>query len=216
MRRFIVLIGSLFSLPLMATADYSPRDFLAAAPADTFYTEDEISEDEKRQLLHTHVDPQRTFTCEAWGIAHESPTSLTLQTCPDSFVRIQLYREASGGPIVAVESNRSSGRSVDLQFFKVSETNRAPSKINDDGLKALGLTDVTENDLLDEKDAFPPGEAERVHLSMDESGRLQATVRSWNDPRWERKTVAFDLTFEWNGSRFHRSRVRLPSILRHL
>lgn len=216
MKRFLVTVGSFISLPFTAAADYAPRDFLAAAPADTFYTEDEISEDEKRNLVRAPVVPGATFTCETWGIAKESPSSLTLQVCPDSFVRIQLYREASGDAIVAVESNRSSGRSVDLQFFKVSGNSRVLSKIDDEGLKALGLNDVTENDLLEEKEAFPPGEAERVPLSMDESGRLQATLRSWNDPRWEWRTVAFDVTFEWNGARFHRSAVRLPSKPSHL
>jgi hypothetical protein len=216
MKRFLVTVGTLISLPCTAAADYSPRDFLAAAPAKTFYTEDEMSEDEKQKVLRAPFDPGANFTCESWAIAKESPSSLTLQICPDSFVRIQLYREASGDTLVAVESNRSSGRSMDLQFFQVSRESNALSEIADERLKDLGLDDVTENDLLAESDKFPPGGSERVFLSLDESGRLRTTPRTWNDPRWEGKTVAFDVTFAWNGSRFHRGAVPLPSKPSHL
>ena len=216
MNRFFITVGSLIFLPFTAAADYSPRDFLAAAPAETFYTEDEISEHDKQKLLSAPFDPRTNFTCEAWAVAKESTSSLTVQICPDSFVRIQLYRAASGDTIVAVESNRSSGRSFDLQFFQVSGESNALFKIDDERLKALGLEDVTENDLLGERDSFPPSGSERVFLSLDESGRPRATPRSWNDPRWEKRTVAFDVTFEWNGSRFHRSAVRLPSKPSHL
>ena len=216
MKRFFITVGSLISLPFTAAADYSPRDFLAAAPAETFYTEDEMSEHEKQKLLSAPFDPGTNFTCEAWAIAKESPSSLTVQICPDSFVRIQFYPAASGDTIVAVESNRSSGRSFDLQFFQVLGESNALSKIDDARLKALGLDDVTENDLLARSDRFPPGGSQRVFLSLDESGRPRATPRSWKDSRWKKRTVAFDVTFEWNGSRFHRSAVRLPSKPSHL
>jgi hypothetical protein len=216
MKRFIIAVGSLLSLPLTVAADYSPRDFLAAAPAETFYTEDEMSEDEKQKVLRAPFDTGTNVTCEAWAIVRESPSSLTLQICPDSFIRIQLYREASGDTLVAVESNRSSGRSFELQFFQVSGESNALSLISDERLKALGLDDVTENDLLAERDRFPPGAAERVFLSLDESGQPRATLRSWNNPRWARRTVSFDVRFDWNGSRFNRRVVPLPSEPSHL
>jgi hypothetical protein len=216
MKSFLIAVGSLISLPLTAAADYSPRDFLAAAPAETFYTEDEMSADEKQKVLRAPFDTETNVTCEAWAIVRESASALTLQLCPDSFIRIQLYREASGDTLVAVESNRSSGRSFDLQFFQVSGQSNALSLIGDARLKALGLDDVTENDLLAERDRFAPGAAKRVFLSLDESGQPRATRRSWNDPRWEKRTVAFDVTFEWNGSRFYKRVVPLPSKPSHL
>ena len=201
------LLGLVVFVPAISFAEYSPRDFLSQAPAETFYTEDEMSEDDKRSVLGSTFDPNATFTCTSWGIADESPTSLTLKICQDSFVRIQLFRERSGGTIVAVESNRSSGRAVDLRFLKVTPPNKTIATLSEPQLATLGLTTITENELLSDNERLPSDIEERVPLGLDGNGRPAAIVQSWNAPRWTDRTVAFDLFFEWDGSRFQRRKV---------
>lgn len=204
MNVFPLCLICLLYLPRMGSADYSPRDFLSQAAAETFSTEDEISEVEKQRVAHSAFSPSTTFACEAWGIAEESPTSLTLQRCPDSFVRIQLFHQSSGDTIVGVESNRSAGRALDLRFFIVTGPRREISELDDTQLRALGIDEVNENDLLRLSERFPPAQALRVFLSLDQEGRPKATLRTWGDPRWEKRRVAFEPFFEWAGDRFQR------------
>ena len=201
MRTFLAPIMFMLSFSTPASAEYSPRDFLSQAPAETFYTEDSMTEDQKRAVLKA-LHPSPRFDCEAWGIAKQSPNSLVLQICPDSFVRIQLFREASGDTIVAVESNRSAGRAVDLNFFKMVRKTGAIMKLSDGDLTALGLVEVTENDLLTKDMKFPSGAAEIVKLGLDTAGRPTALVSTWMNPRWETRSQAFDIVFEWDGARF--------------
>jgi hypothetical protein len=204
MRTFLAPIMFMLSFSTTASAEYSPRDFLSQAPAETFYTEDSMTEDQKRAVLASAPNPPPTFNCEAWGIAEQSPNSLVLQICPDSFVRIQLFRQTSGDTIVAVESNRSAGCAVDLTFFKVVGNTGAITKLSDGDLTALGLVQVSENDLLPEDMKFPSGKAEILKLGLDTAGRPTALVSTWMNPRWETKTQAFDIVFEWAGARFRK------------
>ena len=204
MKVFPLCLVCLMYLPRIGTADYSPRDFLSQAPAETFSTEDELSEVEKQRVANSKFIPSTSFTCEAWEIADESPTSLTLRICPDSFVRIQLFHQSSGDTIVGVESNRSAGRAFDLRFFLVAGPRREISELNDTQLKALGIDEVSENELLAPSERFPPATARMVSLSLDEEGRPKATLRPWEEPRWEKRRVAFEPFFEWDGARFHK------------
>ena len=194
----------MLSFSTTASAEYSPRDFLSQAPAETFYTEDSMTEEQKRAALRSAPQPPPRFDCETWGIAEQSLTSLVLQICPDSFVRIQLFRQASGDTIAAVESNRSAGRAVDLNFFKVVGNTGAITKLSDGDLTALGLVEVSENDLLPEDMKFPSGTAEILKLGLDTAGRPTGLVSTWMNPRWETKTQAFDIVFEWDGARFRK------------
>ena len=195
-------LGFLVFLSNTATGEYSPRDFFSKASPETFYTEDEMSVQDKEAIVRGGFRPSPSFTCSAWGIAEESPSSLTLKICPDSFVLIQVFPEKSGDALVAVESNRSSGRAVELRFFKVGAKNDSFTELSEDQLKALGLEPIDENDLLSEKMRFPAGTAQRAYLRLDERRRPTATVDTWNDPRWEKRTVTYAISFEWNGSRF--------------
>lgn len=201
-----VFVALALSLILSNTtrAEYSPRDFVTKAPAQTFYTEDTMTESEKRSALNSTFKPSDDSDCQSWGVAEESSTSISLRMCPDSFVRVQLFRAVSGDTIVAVESNRASGRAVDLTFFNVTSKTGAISELTKNQREALGLEDVTENDLLSDRMKFPAGTEERLDLGLDQDGRPTALVWTWMNPRWETKTQAFDIFFEWDGSRFRK------------
>jgi hypothetical protein len=196
-------------MPGTGAAEFSPRELLSRAPTELFFTEDELTDADRHAALHSKPFKAAPFNCERWGISEESPSSLTLRICQDSFVRIQLFRETSGTTIVAIESNRSSGRAVDLRFFRVAGSNQSLLLLSPTLLEALGLEEVTENDLLMENDRFPVEEAERVPLSLDEKGRPKATLVTWDDPRWAHRSASFDVIFEWNGARFTKRSVRL-------
>jgi hypothetical protein len=104
-----------------AYADYSPRDFFVSAPAELFYTDDEMSEEDKAAVVKKGFKTVEEFNCTAWGVASESKDALTLKYCQDSEVVIRVFRikDAPTEPLVAVQSARSSGRAVDLAWFKV-------------------------------------------------------------------------------------------------
>jgi hypothetical protein len=210
MKAFFLTLVAVLNLPPSSTAEYSPRDFISQAPAEIFYTTDAMTENEKQGALRSYRQRSDIVECTAWGITEESPTALTLQRCPDSFIRIQLFRGVSGDTIVAVESNRSMGRSCDLTFFNMASGTRMISEITEIHLQNLGLELVTENDLLTEEMKFPSGTARRLMLSLDETGCLWAKLWHWMDPRWETRTPAFDIVFRWDGSRFQKLLVKRP------
>lgn len=198
----IIIIVITLSLSLTASAEYSPRDFLAMAPASTFYTEDEMSEAEKSALIKNGFTPQASFSCEAWGVAEETPTSLTLKYCRDSSVRIWVYPSSSSNTVVVVESSRSSGGATDLTFFLVDYTNKKISPVRSDALATLGLEPITENDFLTDSQRFKPEEAESATLFLDEKGEIQATAQTWMNPRWKTRQEAYRVRFAWDGARF--------------
>jgi hypothetical protein len=204
MKVFFVALALSLTPPTIARAEYSPRDFVTKAPARTFYTEDTMSESDKRAALHATFKRSNDSQCQSWAITEESSTSISLQVCPGSFVRVQLFHASSGDTIVAVESNRASGQAVDLNFFKVASQTEAISKLTKEQRDALGLEEVTENDLLTDQMKFPAGTAERLNLGLDQGGRPTALVLTWMNPRWEGKSQAFDIFFEWDGSRFRK------------
>lgn len=205
MKPFFISLALSLILPTTTRAEYSPRDFVIGAPAQTFYTEDTMTEGEKRSALNATFKRSDDSECQSWGVAEESSTSITLQMCPDSFVRVQLFRASSGDTIVAVESNRSSGRAVDLNLFKVTSNTGVISELTKDQREALGLEEVTENDLLTDQMKFPAGIAERLTLGLDQEGRPTALLWTWMNPRWETRTQAYDIVFEWDGSRFQKT-----------
>ncbi|MEY4668853.1 MAG: hypothetical protein RL518_1552 [Pseudomonadota bacterium] len=187
-----------------ATAEYSARDFFAKAPPETFYTEVEMTTADKEAILKSNFRRSPDFSCEAWGVADESPSSLTLKICPDSSVYIQLFRETSGDTLVGVESNRSSGRAFELLFYRVIRHSEAIVKLSDNQLKTLGLEEIGENELLSEQMKFPKEMEQRVLLSLDGSGTPRASIATWGDPRWKERQVTFNIFFQWNGSRFQK------------
>ena len=206
---FLIILGIWLCMPSTATAEFSARELFSIAPTELFFTEDELSDSDRHAVLHSTPFPGRTFNCERWGISEESLSSLALRICHDSFVRIQLFRETSGTTIVAIESNRSSGRAVDLRFFQVAGSNHSMVPLSPSHIRAQGLEQVSENDLLMENDHFPVAEAQSVPLRLDEEGRPKATVVTWNAPRWAYRTAAFDVIFEWDGAHFIKRSVRL-------
>lgn len=196
-----------------ARAEFSPRDFFKKAPASVFYTEDEMTESDKQAVIKSDFKIQSSFSCDAWGVAEESPRSLTLQYCRDSSVLVYTFPKNNGDVVVAVQSARGGGRSVDLAFYSMAVGSPAVVRIPNDARESLGLTPVTDNDFL-KNDAFKPEEVEVAPLTLESDGILRASAQTWMNPKWKDKTEAFQVAFIWNGSRFEKkiSPVESPSV----
>jgi hypothetical protein len=187
-----------------ATAEYSVRDFISAAPAVLFYTDDEMSEDEKRVLVKKGFKKRESFNCSEWGVERESKNLMVLKYCQDSEVSVRLFpvQGTASDVVVGVESSRASGRSVDLSWFKVSAGKSSFEPLTSDQLKQIGLEMLNENDFLAEPQRFPADQAEPAWLELTEEGTVGAFIHTWMDPRWEHRHKAFSITFNWDGSRF--------------
>lgn len=186
-----------------SAAEYTPRTFFTSAPISAFYTEDEMSETDRATIVREKFKPMVQFTCEKWGVAEETPTSLTLKNCADSSVRIQLYPATSGDSVVAVESSRANGRAVDVAFFNVS-SDKAIKALAPSELRVIGIEPLTENDFLLEKDQFKPSENEIVRTYLERDGSLHGMLDTWMNPRWETRDQAYTVALRWNGQRFER------------
>lgn len=203
---FTVIVSALCLVPQPAFAEalYSPRDFIAAASAEFFYTDDEMSEDEKRSLVRGGFKKRVDFDCSAWGVAEESADRIVLQYCADSFVVVQVFRNSKDpkSSLVAVHSVRASGRASDLKMFRASRGQREFVPLTQQQLVDIGVTALTENDFLRETQRFPPAEAQPVRLALSENGELQGELMTWMDPRWESREPAYDIAFVWRQDRF--------------
>ena len=200
---------TIFEVAPRAVAEYSPRAFFKAAPPSTFYTEDEMSEADRAGIVRSGFKPQVKFTCEKWGVADETPSSLLLKNCADSSVRIQVYPSTSGDSVVAVESNRSSGRAVNIAFFKVAAGSNSIKPIPSSELTSIGIDPLTENDFLQAKDHFKASENEVVSLYIENDGSLAGGLSTWMNPRWEKRQQAYSVSFTWTGQRFELSKKPL-------
>jgi hypothetical protein len=195
--------------PSLSVAEHTPRTFFTTAPISTFYTEDEMSEADRASIIRTQFKPLAKFTCKQWGVAEETPTSLILQNCADSSVRIQVYPATSGDSVVAVESSRSNGRAVDVAFFKVSSGDVIKKISSSSELNTIGIEPLTENDFLLEKDHFKPSENEVVRMYVEQDGSLHGILNTWMNPRWETREQAYSVTLSWNGQRFEKNKKPL-------
>ena len=113
----LIALSGIFVLDLdYARAQSVPRDFVAAAPAALFYTEDEMSENEKAALVKSRFK-SKTFDCSRWGVAAETDSCLVLKYCQDSSITVRSYRLPVGldESIIVVQSSRSSGRQINWQ-----------------------------------------------------------------------------------------------------
>jgi|GEM_PF-3359269 len=191
---------------------YSPRDFVSAAPADLFYTEDEMSSEEKQSLVKGGFKKRDEFDCSAWGVADETPDRLVLQYCADSSVTVQVYRDAPDAKsvLVAVSSVRAGGRAGNLSLFKAAKDQKAFVALTDAQLQELGVAQLTENDFLKEAQRFSASEAQGVRLTLGEKGELRGEPDTWMDPRWETRQQAFEVAFVWDKGRFSRQSRDIP------
>jgi hypothetical protein len=205
----VIGVAALCSLTLVSTAlaeVYSPRDFVSAAPADLFYTEDEMSAEEKQALVKSGFKKRDEFDCSAWGVAEETPDRLVLQYCADSSVTVQVYRDAPDAKsvLVAVSSVRASGRAGNLSLFKATKDQKEFVALTDTQLREIGVLQLTENDFLKDAQRFPASEAQGVRLTLGEKGELRGEPDTWMDPRWEARQQAFEVAFVWGKGRFSR------------
>jgi hypothetical protein len=200
----IMCVVCLVLQPACAEPVYSPRDFVSSAPAELFYTEDEMSEEEKRVLVRGGFKKKVKFDCSAWGVAAESSDRIVLQYCADSFVVVHVFRGLRDpkSALVAVSSVRASGRASDLTMFRASKGQKEFAPLTQQQLAELGVRELTENDFLKEAQRFSPGEAQPVRLALSDSGELHGELMTWMDPRWEDREQAYEVAFVWRQGSF--------------
>jgi hypothetical protein len=208
----IVRFGWLFAicavfLPLHSSlAEYSPRDFFTNAPAELFYTEDEMSEEDKAAVVKKGFKKAKDFECTAWGVASESKDALTLKYCEDSDVTVRVFpiKDSPKQPLVVVQSSRSSGRAVHLEWFKVSQGAESFKPLTEEQLKQFGLERPQPSDFMAKGNALPEGAPPLVKMELDEEGRVSSFIHTWMEPQWEHKQPDFSFLFIWGGARFTR------------
>ena len=208
--RTIVVAALTVLAPYPAIAQFSARDFFIYAPASTFYTEDEMSDEDKTAIIKKGFKATQSFSCSEWGVAEETSQLLTLRYCTDSFVSIRVYPSTVGDPVVIVQSSRSSGRVSDLQFFGINVRSKKLTNIPPHRLQTIGIEPVTDNELVIETDKFKNSAAENAALVLDDDGNLRASVDTWMNPRWQNRELAYNVIFVWNGARFQKRVVSLP------
>jgi len=208
--RTIVVAALTVLAPYPAIAQLSARDFFIYAPASTFYTEDEMSDEDKTAIIKKGFKATHSFSCSEWGVAEETSQLLTLRYCTDSFVSIRVYPSTVGDPVVIVQSSRSSGRVSDLQFFGINVRSKKLTNIPPHRLQTIGIEPVTDNELVIETDKFKNSAAENAALVLDDDGNLRASVDTWMNPRWQNRELAYNVIFVWNGARFQKRVVSLP------
>ena len=205
----IMLAAFTLLAPYPAIAQFSARDFFIYAPASTFYTEDEMSDEDKTAIIKRGFKATHSFSCSAWGVAEETSQSLMLKYCEHSFVSIRVYPSTVRDPVVIVQSSRSSGRASDLQFFGVNVRSKKLANIPPHRLQTIGIEPVTENELVSETDKFKNSATENAALVLDDDGSLRASVDTWMNPRWQNRELAYNVIFVWNGARFQKRVVSL-------
>lgn len=198
------------SASMVARADYSPRDFVKHAPASTFYTDDEMSEEEKAALIRGGFQKRASFSCDAWGIAEETPRSLVLKYCNDSAVTIHTFHDKKGSAVVAVQSERGNGRAITLSFFSASPTKTSITPLSSSEVEALGITPLDENDFVKATDKFKTDDVAPALLTLEGDGTIQARVETWMNPKWAVKQPAFNIAFVWDGERFQKRVIPSP------
>jgi len=208
-------VAGLCSLAFFSAAfaeAYSPRDFVSGAPADLFYTEDEMSAEEKQALVKGGFKKRDEFDCSAWGVAEETADRLVLQYCADSSVTVQVYRDVPDAKsvLVAVSSVRAGGRASNLSLFKAAKDQKEFVPLTDAQLREIGVTQLTENDFLKDAQRFSASEAQGVRLTLGEKGELRGEPDTWMDPRWETRQQAFEVAFVWDRGRFSRQSRDIP------
>lgn len=192
------------SASIVAHAEYSPRDFVKHAPASTFYTDDEMSEEEKAALIRGGFQKKGSFSCDSWGIAEETPRSLVLKYCNDSAVTVHTFPDKKGSAVIAVQSERGNGRAITLSFFSASPTKTGVIPLSSPEVEALGIIPLNENDFVKAPDKFKTDDVAPALLTLEGDGTIQARVETWMNPRWAVKQPAFEIAFVWDGERFQK------------
>jgi hypothetical protein len=191
-------------------AEYSPRDFFTSAPSELFYTDDEMSEEDKAAVLKKGFKKVEQFNCSAWGVAAESKDTLTLKYCADSEVIVRVYpvKDAPKQPLVAVQSVRASGRAVDLAWFKVSGGPDSFAPLTEEQLKKFGLERPPAIDFMAKGNPLPEGGPPTINMELDDEGRVSSSIYTWMEPQWANQEPDFSFKFVWEGSRFTRQAIK--------
>jgi hypothetical protein len=207
----LTIVG--FSPPAIhvAQAENVAREFFKAAPATLFYTEDEMSEEDKAALIKAGFTRAKSFDCSAWGVAEETSSTLVLQYCADSSVTVRSYRVPArpDESVIVLQSSRSSGHANDLSVFRFKKGQQAFVALLQEELSKLGIDRLTENDFLEPEQRFALDEARTVGLELSEKGELLGRLITWMDPRWEHRKEAFSVKFVWSEGRFKRVREKV-------
>ena len=204
----LVAVSSVVWVSSAIADTYSPRDFVKSAPANLFYTDDEMSSTDKDALVKGGFKRTSIFDCSAWGVSEEGADRLVMQYCSDSSVTVHVYRDTVDRDvvIVAVASVRASGKAGDLSLFRIVKSHGDFKPLSQQQLSDLGIVPLTENDFLKDSERFPVGQAQPVKLSLGDNGDLKGELFTWMDPRWETRTQRFDVYFAWEGKKFSKSK----------
>jgi excinuclease ABC subunit B len=104
---------------------------------------------------------------------------------------------------------------TDLITKEALDTEGLNTKVASSGIRSTGqslprqeLIGLIES--LTDQMKFPLGTAERLSLALNAAGRPTASVWTWMNPRWETRSPEFDITFEWDGSRFKKKTEKRP------
>jgi len=205
----LLLVAMLLFFSQQTQAEtYTPRDFIKAAPPELFFTDDEMTAEQKDALVKGGFKRAPIFDCSTWGVSEESVNRLILQYCSDSSVTVHVYHDSADKDLVlvAVSSVRSSGRAGDLSLFRITKGSGDFKPLTQAQLGDLGITPLTENDFLKESNRFAVGQAQPVRLSLGEKGELKGELYTWMDPRWETRHQSYEVSFIWDGKSFSKLR----------
>jgi hypothetical protein len=187
-------------------ADYSPRDFFASAPAELFFTDDEMSAEDKASVIKGGYKHVEEFDCSGWGVASESKDTLILKYCEDSDVTVRIFpvKDSPQEPLVAVQSSRASGRAVDLAWFRVAKGPDSFTPLKEQQLRQFGLERPQPIDFMAKGKTVPQGAPPLVKMELDQEGRVSSFIHTWMEPQWEHTQPDYSFVFIWDGARFTR------------
>ncbi len=191
-------------------ATFTVRDFFAGLSSEFIATEDELTPEEKAEILRSGperndaVCPTDGTSSGAWYVPErtETPTSMQLRTCNGSSVVLRIYRKTSGGYIGAVISVMGNhGQTQTFRFFEVSAAGRVGTEVS---MESMGIQPVRSNEFLTKAQSFPADEDSTVPLFDVGDGSLEAEPWTFNEPSWNEKDIVRQIRFVWDGSQFRK------------
>ena len=203
-----------FSAPAPSlAAPFTVRDFFAGLDAEFIAVEDELSPEEKEEILRS--GPERNDSvCPADGAAsgawyvlerNETPTSMELRTCSGSSAVLRIYGRTSGGFIGAVISIMGNhGQTQTFRFFEVSRAGQVGKEVSKE---SLGFQAVHRNELLTKAQRFPADENSTVPLFDVGNGAFEAQPWTFADPSWSGRHIR-RVRFVWDGRQFRKRVIR--------
>lgn len=147
---------------------------------------------------------------DPWYISRATQTQLELKECSNlEEVLFRIYKSTSTQSIgLAAFIGGNHQQTQYLHFFKISQ-NHKPQPVL---AATLGLKSATENDFLDYRQRFSSKDNHQVPFFVEpENETIQASPWIWMDPRWESKTIKWEIRYFWNGTRFEKNKILIAT-----